>query len=88
MASGFQVYIGDRIYPSGKTGLGNRARYIVRACFSQERMNYIQDKGSDDGATKVVYISQNRKSKKNNALDWLTRLVTHLPSRYEQTVRY
>ncbi len=24
----------------------------------------------------------------NNALDWLARLVTHIPSRYEQTVRY
>jgi len=34
--SDFQVYIDDRIYPSDKTGLGNLARYIVRACFSQE----------------------------------------------------
>ncbi len=34
--SGFNVYIGDRIYPSDKTGLGNLARYIIRACFSQE----------------------------------------------------
>lgn len=23
-----------------------------------------------------------------NALDWLVRLVTHIPTRYEQTVRY
>jgi hypothetical protein len=39
--SGFNVYIGDRIYPSDKTGLGNLARYIIRACFSQERMVYV-----------------------------------------------
>ena len=39
--SGFHVYIGDRIYPSDKTGLGNLARYIIRACFSQERMVYV-----------------------------------------------
>jgi hypothetical protein len=47
--SGFQPYIGDRFYPSDKTGLGNLARYIVRACFSQERMVYIPAKKSNDG---------------------------------------
>jgi len=36
--SGFQVYIGDRIYPSDKIGLGNLTRYIVRAFFFQERI--------------------------------------------------
>ncbi|MCA1795115.1 MAG: transposase [Desulfobacteraceae bacterium] len=87
--SGFQVYIGARIYPSDKIGLGNLARYIVRACFSQERMIYIPDKESDDGVAKVVYISKDRKSRKIfTALDWLARPVTHIPSRYEQTVRY
>jgi len=35
--SGFNVYIGDRIEPDDKAGLGNLARYIIRACFSQER---------------------------------------------------
>jgi hypothetical protein len=63
--------------------------FIVRACFSQERMIYVPDKESDDGVAKVVYISKDRKSRKVfNALDWLARLVTHIPSRYEQTVRY
>ncbi len=33
--SGFNVYIGDRIYPSDNTGLGNLARYIIRACFER-----------------------------------------------------
>ena len=87
--SGFQVYIGDRIYSSDKIGLANLARYIVRACFSQERMTYVPDKDSDDGVAKVVYISKDLKSRKIfRALDWLARLVTHIPSRYEQTVRY
>ncbi len=31
--SGFHVYIGDRITPSHKSGLGNLARYITRVCF-------------------------------------------------------
>jgi len=36
--SGFNVYIGDRIFSDDKADLGNLARYIIRACFSQERM--------------------------------------------------
>jgi hypothetical protein len=41
-----------------KTTDGNLARYIVRVCFSQERMIYIPDKESDDSVIKVVYISK------------------------------
>ncbi len=33
--SGFNVYIGDRIDPDDKAGLGNLARYIIRACFER-----------------------------------------------------
>ncbi len=33
--SGFNVYIGDRIEPGDKTGLGNLARYIIRTCFER-----------------------------------------------------
>ena len=77
--------------PSGydQASLGNLARYIIRACFSQERMVYIPAEDSHDGTAKVVYTSKDRKSRKTfNAMDWLARLVTHIPSRYEQTVRY
>jgi hypothetical protein len=38
--SDFHVYIGDRITLSDKSGLGNLARYIIKACFSKERMVY------------------------------------------------
>lgn len=70
--SGFQVYIGDRIYPSDKAGTGNLARYIVRACFSQERMVYVPVNKSDDGIAKGVYTAKDKKSRKVfNALDWL-----------------
>ncbi|WP_459919076.1 transposase [Desulfocicer niacini] len=86
---GFHVYIGDRIYPDNKAGLGNLANYIIRACFSQERMLYIPAEESTDGIAKVVYTSKDRKPRKVfNALDWLAQLVTHIPNRYEQTVRY
>ena len=87
--SGFNVYIGDRIEPDDKAGLGNLARYIIRACFSQERMVYVPAKKSDDGVAKVIYTSKDIKTRKVfTALDWLARLVTHIPSRYEHTVRY
>ena len=37
----------------------------------------------------MVYTSKNGKDREVfEALDWLARLVTHIPDRYEQTVRY
>ncbi len=52
-------------------------------------MVYVPAEKFDDGVTKVIYISKNRKSRKVfNALDWLAKLVTHIPGRYEHTVRY
>src|SRR3989339_124787 len=87
--SGFNVYIGDRIESDDKAGLGNLARYIIRACFSQERLVYIPAEKSDDGVAKVIYTSKDRKFRKVfMVLDWLARLTTHIPGRYEQTVRY
>ncbi len=52
--TGFHVYIGDKIYPEDKIGLGNLARYIIRACFSQEKMIYVSVKESTDGIAKVI----------------------------------
>lgn len=87
--SGFNVYIGGRIEPDDKAGLGNLARYIIRACFSQERLVYIPAEKSDDGVAKIIYAAKDGKSQKMfNALYWLARLVTHIPGRYEHTVRY
>ena len=78
--SGFHVYVGDRIYSDDKASLGNLARYIIRAWFSQERMVYIPAEAPDDNTAKVVYTSKDRKIRKTfNALDWLARLVTHIP---------
>ncbi|MFH2057536.1 MAG: transposase [Pseudomonadota bacterium] len=52
-------------------------------------MVYVPAKKSDDGVAKVIYTSKDRKTRKVfTALDWLARLVTHIPSRYEHTVRY
>jgi len=50
---------------------------------------YVSPKESNAGIAKVIYTAKDRKSRKVfNALDWLAQLVTHIPNRYEQTVRY
>ena len=40
--------------------VGNLARYIIRACFSQERMVYIPAEAFDDNTAKIVYTSKDR----------------------------
>jgi hypothetical protein len=87
--SGFNVYIGKAIWPHNEEGLENLARYIIRASFSQERMTYIAANDSSDGVSKVIYQSKDGTSKKTfDALDWLAQLVTHIPNKSEQMVRY
>jgi len=87
--SGFNVYCGRAIWPHNEDGLENLARYIIRASFSQERMTYIAASDSSDGVSKVIYQSKDGTSTKTfNALDWLAQLVTHIPHKGEQMVRY
>jgi len=61
----------------------NLARYIIRASFSQERMQYLKQKG------KVVYTAKDKKtSKVFLAMEWLAAMCSHIPNRGEQMVRY
>jgi hypothetical protein len=83
------VYCGPSIWPNNDKGLEDLARYIIRACFSQQRMTYLPAKDSLDGQAKVIYSSKDgRTSKTFEALDWLAQLVTHIPNKGEQMVRY
>jgi hypothetical protein len=43
--SGFNAFCGNRISPSDDTAMENLARYIIRASFSQERRQYLDDVG-------------------------------------------
>jgi hypothetical protein len=87
--SGFHVYLGPRIWPDEEKGLENLARYIIRACFSQQRMVYIPAQEASDGTAKVIYTSKDGKHRQTfDAVDWLARLVVHIPGRYEHMVRY
>jgi hypothetical protein len=52
----------------------NLACYIIRASFSQERMQYLDQEG------KVVYTSKDGRTSKNfPALEWLANLCSHIP---------
>ena len=63
--------------------LQNLARYIIRASFSQERMQYLDHEG------KVFYTSKDgRTSKSFPSLEWLANLCSHISNRGEQMVRY
>ena len=81
--SGFNVFCGNRISPDDDTAMENLARYIIRASFSQERMQYLDQEGT------VVYTSKDGATTKNfPALEWLAAMCSHIPNRGEQMVRY
>ena len=81
--SGFNVFCGNRISPKDDTAMENLARYIIRASFSQERMQYQDQEG------KVVYAAKDGKSVKVfPAMEWLAAMCSHIPNRGEQMVRY
>jgi hypothetical protein len=87
--SGFNVYCGEAIWPSDQEGIERLAQYIVRAPISQERLLYIPASESHDGVARVIYKGKNSGVRETFvALDWLARLVTHIPNRGEQLVRY
>ena len=52
-------------------------------------MTYVAAQDSHDGKDKVTYASKDgNRSKTFDALDWLARLVTHIPNKGEQMIRY
>ncbi len=59
------------------------ARYIIRASFSQERMQYLADEGT------VIYSAKDGKDRKVfDAPEWLAAMCSHVPNPGEQMVRY
>ena len=47
--TGFHVYLGPRIWPDDHDALERLARYIIRACFSSDRVVYIHAEKTPDG---------------------------------------
>ena len=80
---GFHVFCGNRILPNDHTAMENLARYIIRASFSQERMQYLTDEGT------VIYSAKDGKDRKVfGAQKWLTTMCSHVPNRREQMMQY
>lgn len=72
--SAFHVFCGNRISPNEETAMKNLARCIIRASFSQEGVQYL------DQEQKVVYTSKDgRTSKSFHALEWLANRCSHIP---------
>jgi hypothetical protein len=87
--NGFHVYCGMPIQHWDEEGIEKLAQYIVRAPLSQERMAYIPEHETNDGNAKVIYKGKNSKTTQVfSALDWLARLITHMPNKGEQMVKY
>ena len=87
--SGFNIYCGPAISPGERGGLEKLAQYIIRAPLSQERLIYIPSSAVPDGLARVIYKGKNSNVRESfTALDWLARLVTHIPNKGEQLVRY
>jgi hypothetical protein len=89
--SGFRVFCGNRLGLEDEMGMENLARYIIRASFSQERMQYLAE------PSKVVYRAKDGTEEKvfdgpvsstGQALEWLAAMCSHIPDRGEQMVRY
>ena len=81
--SGFSVYCGLRILPWKKAAMENLGRHIIRASFSQERLNY------DTQTATVAYKGKvGRRQKSFDALEWLAAMCSHVPNKGEQMVRY
>jgi hypothetical protein len=81
--SGFNVFAGERIQPREKKSLENLAAYLIRATFSQKRMDYSPHEAA------VVYRSKDGKEKKTyDVLEWLAAVGSHVPERDQQSVRY
>jgi len=87
--SGFNIYCGQAVSPFDNESVERLSQYIVRAPLSQERMTYIPGYSSSDGTAKVIYEGKTTGMKETfTALDWIARLVTHIPNKGEQMVRY
>jgi hypothetical protein len=56
--SGFNVFCGNRISPKDDTAMEHLACYIIRASFSQERMQYLDQEG------KGIYMAKDGKKTK------------------------
>jgi hypothetical protein len=67
---------------------GRKAEWVRLPASRFGHMPAIPEK-SIDGSAKIVYTSKDGKTEQTfDAIDWLARLVVHIPNKYEQLVRH
>ncbi|MEN8905152.1 MAG: transposase [Clostridiales bacterium] len=87
--SGFNIYCGNVIESENQDGIEKLGRYIIRAPISRERIKYISSNKSHDGIAKVICKSKTTgKAKTFDVLEWCAKVVSHIPNKGEQLVRY
>ena len=74
--TGFNVFCGNRISPNVETAMENLARYIIRAPFSQERMQYLDKEGTITSKHNVAKKEACRKGLSKKRLKMPTRLAS------------
>jgi len=85
--SGFHVHIGPRLLPDDGDSLGATARYAARAPISLVGLHYDRDSQQVTYSYTSAYDKQD-KIERLSPQELIARLVTHIPNRYERSIRY
>ena len=85
--SGFNVHIGPRLDPGDGDTLETTLRYTARAPLSLQRLHY----DGETGQVTYTYTSaydHREHVERLPAHEFIARLTTHIPGRYERLIRY
>ena len=83
--SGFNVYVGEAIGSEDRQTLEHVARYLLRAPVSLERLWYNPEAGT---VTIRPLTEQGDSPVEMDALEFIARLITHIPDAHERQVVY
>ena len=88
---GFSVFRGQSVEPGAAAATHRLASYILHPAFALERFRYDPDAGT------VLYDARKKQAGReeisdsitvSSALDWLAAVVTHIPNKGQQLLRY
>lgn len=88
---GFSVFRGEPVQPDHCAARERLVRYLLHPSFALDRLHYDSDTG-----TVIYHPAKNRSDRHSNsdspttssALDWLAAVVTHIPDKGQQLLRY
>jgi len=85
--SGFNVHIGPRLHPGDGDTLEATLRYTARTCISLQRLHYDREKEQVTYSYTSAYDKREH-VERLSACEFIARLTTHVPGRYERLIRY